>query len=147
MGRSILVCGSRTFTNWELMQCTLNEANQRSEVSRVIHGGAAGADRMGGRWGKMMALDVVEVLPEWGKYGLSAGYKRNLVMLDMLDVELLGEVVAFWDGTSRGTKHTIQHANERELEVTVILFNPGGDEAEAWHSQPRQQTLDLGGKR
>jgi len=129
------------------MQCTLNEANQRSEVSRVIHGGAAGADRMGGRWGKLMALDVIEVLPEWGKYGISAGYKRNIVMLDMLDAMLIDEVIAFWDGESRGTKHTIEKANDRELEITVVLYNPDGDEAEAWQSGPRQQTLDLGGKR
>ena len=147
MGRSILVCGSRTFTNWELMRCTLNEANQRSEVSRVIHGGAAGADRMGGRWGKMMALDVLEVLPQWGKYGISAGYKRNITMLDMLEMELLDEVIAFWDGTSRGTKHTIENANHRELEITVILYNPDGDEAEAWVKKGTQLKLDLSGPR
>lgn len=147
MGRSILVCGSRTFTNWELMNCTLNEANQRSEVSRVIHGGAAGADRMGGRWGKLMALDVLEVLPQWGKYGISAGYKRNITMLDMLEMEMLDEVVAFWDGESRGTKHTIENANHRELEITVILYNPDGDEAEAWVKKGTQLKLDLGGPR
>lgn len=143
MGRSILVCGSRTFTNWELMRSTLNEANQRSEVSRVIHGGAAGADRMGGRWGKVMALKVMEVLPEWGKYGVSAGYKRNLTMLDMLEIVCGDEVIAFWDGESRGTQHTIQHATDRGLEVTVVLYDRTGG-AEAYF---KQQTLDLGGKR
>jgi len=45
------------------------------------------------------------IKPEWNKYGKSAGYKRNSLIINEAD-----KVVAFWKGESKGTKHSIDLA-------------------------------------
>jgi hypothetical protein len=47
--------------------------------------------------------------------GKSAGYIRNDEMAQYADM-----LIAFWDGTSKGTKHMIDLANKRGIKVVVI---------------------------
>lgn len=81
----------------------------------IISGGARGVDTWAAeaaseRWD----LDV-EVFPAlWDIYGKSAGYLRNIDIVNAAD-----RVVAFWDGRSAGTKHTIKLAKQAGKPVEI----------------------------
>lgn len=57
-----------------------------------------------------------EFRAEWNKFGRSAGYRRNLVMLEQ-DPDL---VIAFQLDNSPGTAHAIEIARKRKIPVEVI---------------------------
>lgn len=50
----------------------------------------------------------------WDLHGKSAGFKRNVHIIDDSD-----EVIAFWDGKSRGTRHSINLAKTAKKPVHV----------------------------
>lgn len=118
----VLVCGSRGWTDERRLREELLEIWAADGISEIIHGGAKGADSMAGKLARVLAADghaitETEVKADWQRYGRSAGFRRNLEMLDM-NPEL---VVAFWDGKSRGTKHTIDEARKRGITTVVLI--------------------------
>lgn len=56
--------------------------------------------------------------PDWNKYGKSAGFKRNKLIVDEAD-----KVIAFWDGQSKGTKHSIDLAIQQNKPVDIYIRN------------------------
>ena len=60
----------------------------------------------------------MEFPADWDKHGKSAGYKRNLEMAENADA-----LIAFWDGESRGTKHMIDIAKEKNLLTRIIRYD------------------------
>ena len=54
---------------------------------------------------------------EYDKYGRSAPLKRNIQIIEYADA-----VLAFWDGTSKGTKHVIDHCNKTGKKISVIII-------------------------
>jgi hypothetical protein len=111
---TILCCGSRTWYNIELIQETLIKY---SNDSLVIHGNAAGADQLSGAVAKQLGMKVKVYPADWKTYGRVAGLMRNIQMLDEEEPNL---VIAFWDGRSKGTTHTIREANERMIDTLII---------------------------
>jgi hypothetical protein len=74
---------------------------------------------MAGLWAECNNVPVTEMPADWNKHGKRAGFIRNIEMLDMLNpVEDI--VIAFWDGESRGTMHTVDNARERGIPCFVI---------------------------
>lgn len=71
----------------------------------VISGGADGVDRLAATLARIHSISVIEYLPDWDKFGKSAGAIRNKLIVDNSD-----EVVAFWDGSSAGSYITISMA-------------------------------------
>ena len=61
-------------------------------------------------------IEFVEYPVEWDKYGKRAGFLRNYVMVGAADA-----VIAVWDGSSPGTKHSIEYARSRGKQVFVYL--------------------------
>lgn len=60
-----------------------------------------------------------EIFPaEWQKYGRSAGFKRNRLIVQAAD-----KVVAFWDGESKGTASSIRIAAELKIPCEVHIFS------------------------
>ena len=110
----LAVVGSRTFTNYQLF---VAELDRYSDITRIISGGAKGADMMARRYAKENNITIREYIPNWNLYGKSAGYKRNVFIVDDAD-----QLIAFWDSTSRGTKHSIGLGFERNIPVRVILY-------------------------
>lgn len=109
----IAVVGSRSFRNYDLMKNILNEYN----ISLIISGGAYGADRYAERYADEHGLKTLIFYPEWEKYGKQAGYIRNKLIVENADL-----VVAFWDGISKGTKHTIDYSIKIEKRLRIINF-------------------------
>jgi len=107
----VIIAGSRTIRTEQFVEAM---ANQPFDVSEVVSGTAKGADQMGEFWADLHDIPVARFPAEWVKYGKSAGYRRNVEMADYADA-----LIAVWDGESRGTKHMIDIAEEKGLEVFV----------------------------
>ena len=108
-----MVTGSRGWTDRARIADVLSSYDRDEWI--VIHGGARGVDTIAGEVAAAQGFEVEIYMAEWDKYGRSAGFRRNITMVDCAD-----EVIAFWDGRSRGTKHAIDAARERGLSVRVF---------------------------
>ena len=93
---------------------------------RIVSGGARGVDSIGAQYACDAKL-IFKLHPaEWSKYGKSAGYKRNILIVKDADI-----VLAFKNPGSKGTQHTIDIANHQG--VPCMEFAPtdftekGGD--------------------
>ena len=82
--------------------------------SRVISGGARGADHWGEIWAVERNIPLTVMPAEWDNYGRGAGYIRNREMAKVAEA-----LVAVWNGSSKGTKHMIEVAQERGLKVFI----------------------------
>lgn len=88
-------------------------------VTEVVSGTARGIDQAGEMWAMQHDIPVKRFPADWDMYGKSAGYRRNTEM-----AEYANALIAIWDGQSRGTKHMIDEAAKRNLEVFVYRVNP-----------------------
>lgn len=77
------------------------------EITEIVSGGAKGVDTLGEMWGDLKGIPVTQFLPDWGKYGRSAGPMRNAQMAEYCDVAII-----LWDGRSPGTKNMIDNMNK-----------------------------------
>ncbi len=85
-------------------------------VTEIVSGGAKGIDTCAKEYAIENHLLLTEFLPEYNKYGRRAPLIRNLQIIDYAD-----SVIAFWDGTSRGTAHVISVCKKKHKKVTVNL--------------------------
>ena len=90
------------------------------DPSMVISGGARGVDRIAETWARARGIETRILKPDWRRYGRGAALKRNRELVEAGDV-----VVAFWDGTSRGTMHTVRTAEELGKRVHVVHVQTG----------------------
>lgn len=110
-----IIAGSRGFCDYTLLCKSLSCLPW--EVTEVVSGTARGADQLGERWGLQTGLPVTRFPADWEKHGKRAGYLRNAEMAEYADA-----LVAFWDGSSRGTKHMIDLANKAGLQVHTVVY-------------------------
>jgi hypothetical protein len=118
---AVLVCGSRDWTDEDAVRDQIERAVARFGAERLvlIAGGARGADRQAEACACGLGL-AVEVYPaRWDRHGRSAGYRRNVQILDRLAAFPHRYVIAFSNG-SRGTQHTIDQARQRGIPVRVV---------------------------
>lgn len=81
----------------------------------IVSGGCpVGVDRMARNAARESGRPLVEHLADWKRYGRSAGFRRNPTVVADVD-----KVHAWWDGKSRGTKHTIDIATKAGKPVEV----------------------------
>ena len=111
----LAVVGSRTFDDYELLDNELGRVS--STIIKIVSGGARGADTLAARWAKEHDILVDTYIPNWKHYGKSAGYKRNKLIVNAADA-----LMAFWDGTSKGTAHSIKLAEDRDIPVHIVRF-------------------------
>lgn len=114
------IVGSRGFNDKELFSQTMNkflDVYPLETIENVVSGGAAGADTMGAQWAEMKGIETKIFLPEWKKYGKSAGIIRNGEIVEASDV-----LLAFWDGKSPGTKNSIDRAKKKGIPYYIIEF-------------------------
>ena len=116
----VIIAGSRGFSNYKLLKETCDKYLREKKKTHnvvVISGHARGADSLGEKYASDEDLDL-EIYPaDWKKYGKSAGFMRNEQMADIADA-----VIAFWNGESHGTKHMIDIAEEKGLNVRVVNY-------------------------
>jgi hypothetical protein len=117
----LIIAGSRNFYNYILLESTLakllSKYDDLPKQIEVVSGHALGADRLGEIWAERHAIKVTTFPANWQLHGKRAGYLRNIEMAEYADA-----LVAFWDGMSKGTKHMIDIAKSKNLQVRVIKF-------------------------
>lgn len=114
----VIIAGGRDFDNYDLLKekCDYYLSFVQGDIT-VISGHARGADTLGEQYAneKGYPLDIHPA--EWEKYGKSAGYRRNKEMVDVASA-----AICFWDGKSRGTKHTIDLCKEKDIPCKVVNY-------------------------
>lgn len=121
----VIVAGSRDFNDFSLVEKSLMMYFKEHKLHRVdveiISGTARGADRLGEIFANKYNLKLTKFPADWDYYGKSAGYIRNEQMAKYASKEN-GILFAFWNGTSRGTKHMIDLANKYNLNIETIYI-------------------------
>lgn len=87
------------------------------KITEIVSGGASGGDAMGEVFAKGYGIPVKKFLPDWNKYGKSAGFIRNEEMVKYCDTG-----IGLWDGKSSGTKHTIKLLHDSGKKYGVIYY-------------------------
>ena len=117
----LLVVGSRTFSNYTLLEQKLNmEIGNRKDIC-IVSGEAKGADLLAKQYAKLKNIGYEGFPAQWNIYGKSAGYKRNEVMHQFIAGHEERKVIAFWDGKSRGTAHNFDLCKKYVNELEVIM--------------------------
>lgn len=91
------------------------------DVTEIISGGAKGIDCCARVYAQAHKIALTEYLPEYEKFGRCAPLKRNITIIENADL-----VLAFWDGTSRGTKFVIDSCKKMGVPVRVIFADQTG---------------------
>ena len=86
-------------------------------VDEIVSGGAKGADLCAKEYAKKNDIKYTEFLPDYNRYGRAAPIKRNDEIINYAD-----EIIAFWDGASKGTQYTVKRAQKLGKKVTVIIL-------------------------
>jgi len=107
------IVGSREFKNYELFSDAMKQ--YLSDISWVVSGGAPGADSLAEKWAKENKKMLTIYPADWLNLGKKAGYVRNTDIVKNSDM-----IIAFWDGKSKGTKHTIGLAQKMGKECKII---------------------------
>lgn len=92
------------------------------ETTQLVSGAANGIDRMARAFAIEHHIQILEVLPEFERFGRAAPLKRNEAIVDYADF-----VLAIWDGRSRGTKYVIDRCRKTGTPVRVLLADDAGN--------------------
>jgi 1-aminocyclopropane-1-carboxylate deaminase/D-cysteine desulfhydrase-like pyridoxal-dependent ACC family enzyme len=122
--KRIAIVGSRDFQNLQLVDHFV--ASLPADTI-IVSGGARGVDRRAEEAAKRRGLRTIIYHADWETHGKAAGYLRNQDIVDEAD-----EIVAFWDGVSNGTWHSINLARKAGKKVFII-----SDEGE--HGRPSER--------
>jgi len=122
--KKIIIAGSRTFCSeghYKMLQEQMDNLILTFGLpDEIISGGAKGADSLGERYAKENSIAIKRFIPDWDTYGKSAGFLRNQEMGNYGDI-----LVVFWDSQSRGTRHMIEYAGKKGLDIVMTTFSPG----------------------
>ena len=87
------------------------------DTDEIVSGGAKGIDSCAAEYARANGLRLTEFLPEYERYGRGAPIVRNKQIVDYAD-----EVVAFWDGKSKGTLSVIKYCEKTGKRCRVLNF-------------------------
>ena len=116
----LAITGSRKFNDYPAFVSAVDHLSP----AELVSGGAHGADAMAERYGRERGLHVTVFLPKF-KTDKNIPYhprwylERNKEIVDYAD-----HVLAFHDGKSKGTLHTINYARKTGKRVDVNHFGP-----------------------
>lgn len=117
------IVGSRGFVGqnaYNTLENIILSSFNVDNIHLIVSGGAKGTDTLAENFAKEQNIDTVIHLAKWEKYGIKAGFIRNELIWEDSDI-----VVAFWDGTSKGTKHsfTLSEKYNKPFLVVEYLIN------------------------
>ena len=106
----VAVIGSRQLTNIQI------EKYLPDETKEIVSGGAKGVDGIAAEYARKNGLALVEIYPQYERYGRAAPLKRNEEIVNYAD-----QIIAFWDGKSKGTNYVIKYAKTVGKPCLVII--------------------------
>lgn len=113
----LAIVGSRTFDDFELLHQEVCCQLQDPRNDAIISGGAKGADMLAKQFAIEHGIEYFEFPADWKSDGKAAGFIRNKQIVDACDM-----VLAFWDGKSKGTEHTIKLARQAKKPTFIVYF-------------------------
>ncbi len=113
----VIIAGSRSINSMEELEAAI--AASGFTISEVVCGCANGVDTLGEWWAKKNEIPVTYFPAEWGKYGKTAGFKRNAEMANYGEA-----LIALWDGASNGTRNMVNQAKIKNLPVFLCKVAP-----------------------
>ena len=117
--KRVCVAGGRDFDKYAVVDWVLTSRYGHEPGSWiVVSGGARGADSLGERFAREYGLAIERYPADWKTHGNQAGPIRNAQMAEAAD-----ELVAFWNGFSRGTANMIEQMLTRGKPVHVFDYH------------------------
>ena len=107
----VAVIGSREIDNIDLGK------HLPEGTTEIVSGGARGVDTLAAEYAMSHGLELTEFLPNYEAYGKIAPILRNKGIVEYSDC-----VIAFWDGSSRGTKHVIEYCKKTNTPCKVVMM-------------------------
>lgn len=89
-----------------------------TDVTEIVSGGAKGVDTIAKNYALSHNLKYTEFLPDYKAYGRAAPLRRNDEIIEYAD-----EVLAFWNGKSRGTKYVIERTKALGKKVGIVRMD------------------------
>ena len=108
----LAIIGSRDFNDFDLLENYVVPTSPKL----IISGGAKGADTLAEQYAEKHHVELLIFKPDWKQFGRGAGVVRNRQIVDAAD-----EIMAFWDGQSKGTKSSRSDPVELNRSISVLL--------------------------
>ena len=105
----VLIAGSRGINEFNF------DGLIPTEADLIISGGARGIDTLAEKYADKNNISKLILRPKYEKYGKSAPLIRNKEMIELADF-----VLVVWDGSSRGTKYTIDYSKKLGKQIAVV---------------------------
>lgn len=105
----IAIVGSRNITVSDI-------GRYISNAEEIISGGAVGVDCCAAEYAKKNGIRLTEFLPQYERYGRAAPIVRNKEIVDYSD-----KIIAFWNGSSKGTLSVIKYAQKTGKPCEIII--------------------------
>lgn len=105
----IAIIGSRSLTVENISDFISDQCTE------IVSGGASGVDACAADFARKRGVRLTEFLPIYERYGRAAPIVRNKEIVEYAD-----EVIAFWDGKSRGTLSVINYCKKTGKPCRVI---------------------------
>jgi NADP-dependent 3-hydroxy acid dehydrogenase YdfG len=115
----VAIVGSRHFSEPDRVS---DYVNALPHGASIITGSASGVDAAATRAARAKGIPVQVIAASFDELADAAkSAARNQRLIDACDV-----LVAFWDGTSKGTRNTVERALDSGKEVHVLVSGGGG---------------------
>ncbi len=112
----IAFVGSRDFKDLEFAKLKMLQIMSENASAIMVSGGARGIDKLAEYCANSRGLKT-EIYPaQWEQYGKKAGFIRNEFIIGASDL-----VFAFWDGSRKGTKHSIHLAIKMKKPLDIYV--------------------------
>lgn len=108
----LAVIGSRNLQGIEI------DAYIPEDVTEIVSGGARGVDTLAKAFASRQGIKLTEFLPQYELYGRAAPLKRNQEIAAYAD-----QLLALWDGVSKGTAYTVKCFERLGKKVTVVTVS------------------------
>ena len=115
----LIIAGSRDIVDYEIVRLAVVSSGvwaKHGKSIEVVCGMAKGVDLLGFKFASNNSLEVHRFPADWEVHGKRAGHIRNRQMGDFAD-----ELLAVWDGKSRGTKGMIDYMQSLGKPTYIVI--------------------------
>lgn len=116
----LIIAGSRDIDDYKIVRQAVIDSGLWKKYGKsieVVCGMAKGVDLQGFKFAAKNHLTIHRFPADWDTHGKSAGHIRNREMGDFAD-----ELLALWDGKSRGTKGMIEYMKSLGKPTYVFIM-------------------------